>query len=181
MALFRFLLGVGLMGFALPHLDHSFLENLPNQLTTMAHKSHSQLYQLFMLHWVIPRAIEVGAFIPVIQFLMGISLAIGFFTQFSAVLGFLYGANLLVASWGNWETPNPALGALMILATVTIFIADAGCYYGLDGWLFHREEKPVGKKPKFKNKKQQQVVEALNQKLKASGKGKKRAKVLEES
>lgn len=179
LAFLRIILGGLLVWQVLPNLDQSFIERLPEQLALFAQANPFSLYRWGLHHIAAPNVEQLGIILSVGQFLAGTALFIGFLTRLAAGLGIVYAINLFLAL-GHLSLFHQSFSILLGLAFITLLIGDAGRYYGLDRFLFKKcpdENRP--KKPKFKNKKQQQVVEGLNRQLKkqAGKKGKSKTPV----
>lgn len=182
-ALFRLGLGAWLVWLALPNLDRSFIDHMPGLVETFSAGNPYGVAQWLLNQIILPNAESVGALFPVAQLLVGAALILGVVTQFTALLGLAYAASLLLMS-GHLGVTYQGFAIVLGLGFATLALADAGRFYGLDGFLFKppslkdqaKSAKKKEKSTKYKNKKQKEVVEALNKKLKTKSKPKKKPK-----
>jgi uncharacterized membrane protein YphA (DoxX/SURF4 family) len=178
-AFLRAMFGLLLVLQVLPNLDYSFIERLPEQLDTYALDNPYPQYR-WLLHYVAaPNVEQLGTILSVGQFLVGMALIIGFLIRFTACLGMVYAVNLLIAAGHTGFFPQ-AFGVLLLLVFVTLVVADAGMYYGADGFIFKpRKKESKSQKMKFRDKKQKAVIESLNKQIKGSKKRKSKAQPVE--
>jgi hypothetical protein len=170
LGLFRLLLGGYLTWQSLPYLDRSFVEALPKTLTQFA-----DTQPIYMMKWLsssilVPWSADYGSLLPVLQFLCGIALTVGFLTPMCATAMIAYGLFTFFL-WGHMSPQGSACSVLIILLGILVWAAELGHCFGLDQVIFRTKQpasakKATVKKPGFKNKKQQQVAEVLNRSIK---------------
>jgi len=179
LALMRLGLGAWLVWLALPNLDRSFIDHMPGLVETFSAGNPYGVAQWLLNQVILPNAENVGALFPVAQLLVGAALILGVVTRFTCILGLVYAASLLLMS-GHLGVTYQGFAILLGLGFATLALADAGRFYGLDGFLFKppslkaqaKSAKKKAKSTQYKSKKQKEVVEALNKKLKSKPKKK---------
>lgn len=103
-------------------------------------------YRPFLAHLVLPHAVFFGYVVGVLELLIGVSLALGWFVKPASVLGALFMLNLVFATWWEpghgvpvWRYFGAELDKIPLLFLFLIFyIGDAGRVWGLDGRLSRR-------------------------------------------
>jgi uncharacterized membrane protein YphA (DoxX/SURF4 family) len=179
----RILLGVGLVWQVLPNLDRSFVEGLPDTLDRFAEANPFPMIRWGLHHIVAPNIETLGTALSVGQLLVGSALCIGFFTRFSAFLGFVYAASLFFMG-AHLGFYHQSYSILLAAVFATVFIGDAGCNWGVDGFLFkHKTDKPekAVKKLKIKDKKQKEVIDSLSKQIKKNASKKKKSQKAEKA
>ena len=147
-AVFRGVFGALLIAQALPLMDRGFLETLPGQLNTYCANNPFPALQWAVSAILIPQVDFVGAAFVIGLFLIGLSFTLGFLSRtfglFAAAYVLLFA--LLTQHMGWVYQQNAVLLELCFLAIAAI---DAGQFYGLDGYLFHRPQQSnqIKKKP----------------------------------
>jgi thiosulfate dehydrogenase (quinone) large subunit len=138
MALVRVLFGVLLMSQAIPLMDRAFLNTLPGQLNTFCASNPFEPIRWLVYGVLIPNVEFVGAAFVIGQFLVGLSVALGFLTRSFALMGATYSVLFaLLSQHMGWVYQHNAI--LLGLCFLAMAALDVGRFYGLDGYLFHRE------------------------------------------
>lgn len=179
LAFLRVMMGAFLIWQILPNLDHSFIERLPERFYQFAQANPWSQYRWILHHVAIPYVETIGTVISVGQFLTGIALVLGFLTRPVLVLSLIYVLNLYLAT-AHFSGFHQSFSLLLGIVFLGLFIADAGRFYGADGFIFKGTSGEALSKPKnkFKNKKQKELVEQLAKQLKTSSSSKKKIKSL---
>jgi thiosulfate dehydrogenase (quinone) large subunit len=104
-------------------------------------------YRPVLAHVVLPHAVFFGYAVGVVELFIGLSLLFGVLVRAASVMGILHMLNLVLATWWDpghgvpvWRYFGNELDHLPLLLMFVIFyVADAGCVWGIDGWMHRRK------------------------------------------
>ena len=122
-----------------PEFAHSgFQTYLRDYITSSA----VGFYRPVLSGLVLPHAVFFGYVVGVVELLIGMCLLIGLWVRPACILGVLFLANMLLATWWGpghgvpfWRYFGAELDHIPLLLLLVIFYAaDAGRVWGLDGW-----------------------------------------------
>jgi thiosulfate dehydrogenase (quinone) large subunit len=99
-------------------------------------------YRPLLSGLILPHAVFFGYVVGVVELFIGVSLLIGLWVRPACILGVLFLANMLLATWWGpghgvvfWRYFGAELDHIPLLLLLVIFYAaDAGGVWGLDGW-----------------------------------------------
>jgi len=108
------------------------------------------LYGALLQRLALPNAVAFGYFVGVLEMLLGISLLVGIYVRPAAIIGVIYMANLVLATWyapGHdapaWRYFGNELDHVPLLLLFIVFYAtNAGNTWGVDGVLKRRKAPP---------------------------------------
>ncbi len=159
-AFLRVMMGLWLVWLGLPNLDHSFVERLSGTLDYYAQSNPFPIYRWCLHNIAAPHVEQLGIILSIGTVLVGAALIIGFLGRLSSLLGAIYALNLFLAS-GHLDVFHQSLSIILLVIFATFMIGDVGQFYGADGFLFKKDNGSKPFKPKFKDKKQKELVKTL--------------------